>query len=280
MTEVAQSFSGTVSVAVEPTPFLMSVEFATDTYYRYVFYLAEGGVATQPDGTTIIGTGVPVDGQVVDPIYDPPTLSAMGIYNRGDEAIDIEAKLICDGVFLIDSGRSGLQPGQMHIPDGSVPLLSAGSHILRWIVNARMAGTSDAYTSYYDDTVTFAAYTAELTAIATSVAITQTGTDKPWLTGSASGFSAIPVRVEPNLPITLKFELSNQGDEPVRMYVGYDSGGGVYESGVLIGDMPLAMAADYIDLVPGSSNTFETVPYTPVKSFTVAFAVLRERKIG
>ena len=273
MTEAAQDYSGTVTVATaELNPYLMQVSLVVqDPAAQYMFY--DPAVGSIPNTVIDLSQGTPLFFSVITD-------------NNGDENIDVHTEMIIDGVMLVDTDCTNLAPhyectGMAGIPTGTdlSPYLTVGAHIISWTVSARRSGTSDAFVEYYSGTTTYYCYTLGMDAIATTVSMTQNAVDKLWLVWNPeTGFVPQGVVMEPDAPISFKFSASNPGDEPVRMYVGYYNAEiEANETGVLVDGIPLAMAIDYIDLDPGMDGVLETIAFTPIASFTVAFTILRDR---
>ena len=290
MAEIAQMYSGTVTVVPletpELTPVLVVVTFQGQNVPSTLFYLGLGIVVTEPDGTEHVGDGVPHDNLVVD-LAAPPTEAVIGIRNDGDETIDVSAMVFIDGRPAINDSYGGIPAGWFnpwwasHILAPSE--LAAGSHTIGWMAMARKSGTSEWIMFNHagadmigDPVMHYHCYTTAMNARSSSVSFLQDGTEKEWLIGNETGFTSTGIQLLSNLATKLRFALTNPGDESVRIYVAYSSGA-VYPTGVLIDDAPLAMMIDYIDLAPGETGTLETLSFVPTTSFAVSFVIMRER---
>jgi len=235
------------------------------------------------------------DNLIIDLSKDLPSMLLMCVRNAGDENIDIHTLGKLDGKIFIDkvktnvlNGCTDLQQeecwachtGYMSAPDYIE--LRPGMHACEWQVSARRSGTEDAFTEYYHDSVKYYCYTAALDAIATEVVIVQDGIEKPWLTGTPTGFEESPVLITPNTETYFKFKLSNQGDEDIKMNVGHLVGDH-YEAGFVVGGTVIDTIEKDVE-IPAAGGTGEIntqsfiVPPGPPLSIG-SFVVFRVRSL-
>ena len=329
MTEVAQEYEGTVTVATsELNPHLISIFFEEQNIHESNT-LVYANDAIQESVLLDIGSYV-------------FNLFGAEISNTGDELIDCRVELILDGVTIFDL-TAGVPPTGVptafYTPQDLSAYISAGSHTAAWRISARRYNTSDAFVEYYNDSVTYYCYTLGLDAIATQVGFVQNGIEKNWLTWTGAEFVQSAILIEPDTATTTRFHFSNMGDESVRMYVGnatasyprwdinedgivdeldqaileahwgevtyppyprYDinedgvvdqidlailsahwgetyTPTGQYDTGIVIDGVVYDTVQPYVDIVAGGTGTLDVINYVPTASFTISFAILRER---
>lgn len=232
---------------------------------------------------------------ILDPTVDKPSFFAT-IKNVGDETIDVTMKIIVDDLkeipllSLTEKSMLGFPLGKITIPIGASEAMftetgvdrTVGKHIISWKVQAKRI-TERSYPAIpqiVGNTIYYV-YTAALDAIATTVKIVQGTVEQLWLTGTPEGFTAQPVTIAPNEPAYFKFELTNPGDEPVRMNVGHLVGT-VYETGFLVGGVLMDTIEKDVLVNAGATAVINTEAFTPLAagSLTIgSFAVLRARHL-
>lgn len=218
---------------------------------------------------------------LVIPIDAIPTHIARDIHNRGDEVIDVKIDYVIDGTNY-SATKNDVPLGGY---GGGVTAVSAekftiGKHNISWALYARRSGDTE-WISFVSGSTNYWVYTLSLDAIATTVKIVQGAVEYLWLIGTAEGFTASPVSIAPNEPAYFKFELTNPGDEPVRMNVGHLVGT-VYETGFLVGGVLMDTIEKDVLVNAGATAVINTEAFTPLAagSLTIgSFAVLRARHL-
>ncbi|GAI11766.1 unnamed protein product, partial [marine sediment metagenome] len=200
----------------------------------------------------------------------------------GDEVVDVKIDATMDANIIPGSPFiwSGIPPNTAPVSKSSVVDVPIGKHNIRWQFYARRSGETD-WILKQDSNVDFYVYTAALDAIATTVKIVQGAVEHLWLIGTVEGFTASPVSIAPNEPAYFKFELTNPGDEPVKINVGHlvDT---VYETGFLVGGILMDTIEKDVAIDAGGTGVINTEAFTPLAagSLTIgSFAVLRARHL-
>jgi len=205
----------------------------------------------------------------------------VSVVNAGDEPVDIECYLAIDSVPTIKTMKYNVLPGQYMTFGATVPAsaMSGGTHMVEWNISARATGTTE-FELISSEVVAYTIEQPEFDAYCSSVMIVQPDGkgDIPWLAGSSTGFSETSgVKVTENKYASYYFALLNNSEYSVRVYVGYDIGGGTYATGILIDGEPLEMyGPSYVDLMPYTGGTLTTQSHLPAANYGVAFSVLRE----
>ena len=265
MTEVAQEYEGTVTVATaELNPRLDNVSFSTPENVHY----------------NLFDAGVKYENVLIDLSIALPSMVWVIGANDGDEYLDFKVVLGIDGTIIIDKIIESIGPAisMPVIAAMTSTQLTSGSHICNWIISARRSGTSEPFVDYFVDSTTYYCYTLGLDAVATQVGFVQNGVEKNWLTWTGAEFVESPILIEPDTAMVARFVFSNAGDELVRLYVGHlavepDQ----YDTGIVIDGVAYDTIQPYVDIAAGGTGTLDVTSYVPTASFTVSFSVLRER---
>lgn len=228
--------------------------------------------------------------------YYPYSSLYVTIRNDGDEIIDVKAVITVDGsdnplqTYFILEGEPSTPAPTARIGVGHYRTMfstsgisrAIGKHTIGWKIWAKRP--TDATFPTEPQTIgnsIYYVYTGALDAIASTVKIVQGAVEHLWLTGTAEGFATQPVVISPNEPTYFKFELTNPGDEPVRMNVGHlvDT---IYETGFLVGGILMDTIEKDVLVNAGATAVINTEVFTPLAagSLTIgSFAVLRTRHL-
>lgn len=222
--------------------------------------------------------------EILDVVIDrnlPEPIWYLNITNSGDEPIGMKFNIYIDGKLEANKEYSNVAPNDEMSPSGILTMPPAGKHRLFTELYAKRVGGSYPATPQVSNDFDFYVYTLPLDAIATTVKIIQNTTEQLWLTGTPESFTTQPVIIAPNEPTYFKFELTNPGDEPVRMNVGHlvDT---VYETGFLVGGVLMDTIEKDMLVNAGATAVINTEEFTPLAagSLTIgSFAVLRARHL-
>lgn len=271
MSEEAQTFDGEITIATaELNPTLNQISLATSENVKYNLFSASEIPKVKQN--TLIDLA----------IAQPSMIWVIGT-NYGDENIDFKVVLTIDGNEIINDIKEDIVPGNQYgmATMGGIDSaqLTAGAHDCSWFISARRSGTADPFIEYFGDSVTYYCYTATMDAISEEVLIVQNEVEHHWLAWTPEGFVASPVVIEPNKETYFKFRMINPGDEPVRVKIGHKVNTH-YETGMLLGGVPIATIDEYAEIEAGGTAEASTVSFTlPEGKAVVSFSVWRTRAI-
>jgi hypothetical protein len=269
--EVGQSYTGgTITVGTqELTPWLLNAVLGGGGSPAYKLYAKDAG-----------GFNYSI---VVDLSQTLPTDLFIVAQNAGDEELDFKFYATIDGVIVLDeimlnvAVEGGLAGSTKTLP---VSALTTGRHKCAWTISVRASGTTNDFVTFSTAIVPYLCYTAPMDARASSVMLIQNDVEIPWLTGTPTGFSETPARVLPNVPVTVRYNLTNPGDEPVLINIAHLEGA-TKKTGVIIGGVLLDTNLKDVNMEPGATATIDLQPFTATAGSTSigAFSVYRAKML-